>query len=85
MSNHHKSHCSLLKNVTSTNNLNNLSLKVLNINTSLITSDTVNELQSINDEISLLMKCYGTDKFEDLLSICYSSVFTIENLVNKNT
>ena len=62
--------------------LNNLSLKVLNINTSLITSDTVNELQSINDEISLLMKCYGTDKFEDLLSICYSSVFTIENLVN---
>ena len=62
--------------------LNNLSLKVLNINTSLITSDIVNELQTINDEISLLMKSYGTEKLEDLLTICFSSVFTIEKLVN---
>jgi ATP-dependent Lon protease len=62
--------------------LNNLSLKLLNINTSLITSDTVNELQSINDEISLLIKLYGTEKLEDLLNICFNSVFTIEKIVS---
>ena len=62
--------------------LNNLSLKLLHINTSLITSDTVNELQSINDEISLLIKLYGTEKLEDLLNICFNSVFTIEKIVS---
>jgi ATP-dependent Lon protease len=62
--------------------LNNLSLKLLNINTSLITSDTLNELQSINDEITLLMKLYGTEKLEDLLNICFTSVFTIEKIVS---
>lgn len=62
--------------------LNNLSLKLLNINTSLITTDTLNELQSINDEITLLMKLYGTEKLEDLLNICFTSVFTIEKIVS---
>lgn len=62
--------------------LNNISLKVLNINTLLITSNIVNELQIINDEISLLMKSYGTENLEDLLNICFSSVFTIEKIVN---
>jgi hypothetical protein len=62
--------------------LNNLSLKISNINTLSINSDIVNDLQSINDDISLLMKSYGTEKIEDLLNICYSSVFTIEKLVN---
>lgn len=62
--------------------LNNLTVKVLNIDTSLITQDIVNELQYINDEISLLMKSYGTEKFEDLLNICFNSMFTVEKIVN---
>lgn len=62
--------------------LNTLSEKLLNINVLGINLDTVNELQCINDEISLLMKSYGTEKIEDLFNICFSSIFTIEKMVN---
>jgi ATP-dependent Lon protease len=54
-----------------------LSNKVKEINIQTVSSDTtdntINILQNINNELSTLFKIYGTDKFEDLLWICFGN------------
>ena len=43
-------------------------------NSSDVASDyIINELQNINNELSILFKSYGTDSLDDLLSICFGN------------
>ena len=45
-----------------------------NINTQQITSDAIiSNLQTLNNDLSSLLKTYGTESLEDLLSICFGS------------
>ena len=54
-----------------------LSNKVKEINIQSVspesTDNTINILQNINNELSTIFKIYGTDKFEDLLWICFGN------------
>jgi len=57
-----------------------LSIKVKEINlqsgtyvSSETTDNIINVLQNINNELSTIFKIYGTDKFEDLLWICFGN------------
>jgi len=43
------------------------------------TEDLINHLQSINNELSGLLKIYGTESLEDLLSICFGNNYVINN------
>jgi len=43
------------------------------------TEGLINNLQFINNELSSLLKNYGTDNLEDLLSICFGSNSKIIN------
>ena len=59
-----------------TNILNNISEKMKEIGDSMATTPTdtiVSKLQVLNNELSGLLKNYGTDSFEDLLSICFGN------------
>ena len=59
-----------------TNILNNISEKMREIGDSMATTPTdtiVSKLQVLNNELSGLLKNYGTDSFEDLLSICFGN------------
>jgi len=50
------------------------------------TDTIINNLQLINNELSSLLKIYGTENFEDLLSICFGNnnkITTNENEYNK--
>jgi ATP-dependent Lon protease len=61
---------------TCTNTLNSISEKMRELceNMKSIQTDTiVNKLQILNNELSGLLKNYGTDSFEDLLSICFGN------------
>ena len=44
----------------------------------------INDLQNINNELSTLFKSFGTESFEDLLSICFgnNSAYTYANSEN---
>ena len=57
--------------------LNELSKKINEINNECITSENtdkiINGLQYINNEISGLLKVYGTESLEDLLLICFGN------------
>jgi len=55
--------------------LTHLSKKIndLSINKHVIQENLINELQFINNELSSLFKNYGTEKLEDLLSICFGN------------
>ena len=55
-------------------------IKILNEKTNEIPRDNeyiINELQVINNELSSLSKLFGTESFEDLLSICFGN-----NIIN---
>lgn len=56
------------KIINFTNNLKNLS-----------TDEVVSNLQSINNDLSGILKNYGTDNFEDLLLICFGSNSVVKN------
>ena len=43
---------------------------------------TIDQLQSINNQLSTVLKMYGTDSLEDLLSICFGSSMSL--LVNSD-
>ena len=61
---------------TCVNTLNAISEKMTEINNtavSISTDSVVNKLQILNNELSGLLKNYGTDSFEDLLSICFGN------------
>jgi len=69
--------------------LKSLSEKLRNLsdNIMLIETDTVIQtLQIINNELSGIIKVYGTDCFEDLVSICYGTQITsfIETIEEKD-
>jgi ATP-dependent Lon protease len=58
------------------NTLNTISEKTKELNdsiTGLPTDTIVNKLQFLNNELSGLLKIYGTDSFDDLLSICFGN------------
>ena len=63
--------------------LTDLSNKIneLKENNNTNSESVVNTLQIINNELSSLLKNYGTQSFEDLLSICFGS----NKIVNNNT
>jgi endopeptidase La len=50
-----------------------LSEKIKNIDE----NEAVNDLQSINNSLSSVLKMYGTDSMEDLLSICFGSMHSV--------
>jgi ATP-dependent Lon protease len=50
-----------------------LTLKITN------TDIIINNLQLINNELSILLKSYGTDSFEDLLLICFGNNHKLTN------
>ena len=53
-------------------------LKNLSDNMNVFDTDTViKTLQIINNELSAVIKIYGTDSFDDLLSICYGTQLNI--------
>ena len=63
-------------------------LKNLSDNMNVFDTDTViKTLQIINNELSAVIKIYGTDSFDDLLSICYGTqlniLFSTEEEKNK--
>ena len=63
---------------TCINTLNTLSDKIKKLveNMNIITTDLViNNLQTINNELSSLLKIYGTESLDDLLLICFVSFF----------
>lgn len=65
------------------NTLFELSKKIKDINDISIKNNTesiINTLQSINNDLSVLFKLFGTDTFEDLLWICFGN-----NTLNTNT
>lgn len=45
----------------------------LESSTDVATDYIINELQNINNELSVLFKSYGTDSLDDLLSICFGN------------
>ena len=57
--------------------LNEINLKILNISKNLKensnTDTIINSLQNINNDLSSLLKNYGTDSFEDLVLICFGT------------
>lgn len=58
------------------NTLNGLNEKMRNIikfDEPTTTEELINNLQTINNELSGLLKSYGTDSLEDLLSICFGN------------
>jgi ATP-dependent Lon protease len=58
------------------NTLNGLNDKIRDIhqqNKPVTTEELISNLQTINNELSGLLKTYGTDSLEDLLSICFGN------------
>jgi ATP-dependent Lon protease len=58
------------------NTLNGLNEKIRDIlqqNKPVTTEELISNLQTINNELSGLLKTYGTDSLEDLLSICFGN------------
>ena len=47
--------------------------------------DIINRLQKINNELSILFRSFGTDKIEDLISICFGQDFINTIITNKNS
>lgn len=61
---------------TCINTLNGISDKMKTLSESILnlpTDTIVSNLQVLNNELSGLLKSYGTDSFEDLLSICFGN------------
>ena len=71
--------------------LENLYEQTKNINTilsgkkSLIDfNDVINRLQSINNDLSVNFRLYGTKKIEDVLNICFGNEFISQNINENN-
>ena len=45
-------------------------------------NNIINRLQKINNELSILFRSFGTEKIEDLISICFGQDF-IQNIITK--
>jgi ATP-dependent Lon protease len=61
---------------TCINTLNSISDRMKTISESatlLPTDNIISNLQVLNNELSGLLKCYGTESFDDLLSICFGN------------
>ena len=56
--------------------------KILNLITSINYSNIENELQYINNTLSLLIKNYGTSNFQDILDICIDTNFIDNNQID---
>jgi endopeptidase La len=71
------------------NNLNKISennYKLLTKIKKMNKDEITTSLQTINNELSVLFKIYGTESFDDLLTICYgnnNNIFTTEDSHNK--
>lgn len=69
------------------NTLNGLNEKMRNIikfDKPITTEELINNLQTINNELSGLLKSYGTESLEDLLSICFGNNSCIVNNNEEN-
>ena len=67
------------------NSLNSISDKMKEISeniTNIPTDAIVSKLQLLNNDLSALLKNYGTDSFEDLLSVCFGNNASI--VINEN-
>ena len=70
-------------------NLENINNNLKNLNDSIKKStknlkQVVEKLQTINDEISLVFKSFGTNKIENILNVCYGTdyVNSIKDIIN---
>ena len=63
-------------------NLDTISKKInqLTANNNISQENVINELQVINNELSGLLKIYGTSSLEDMLSVCFGNSTKISNL-----
>ena len=62
------------------NVLNSISIKLKEVSDNLIiftNENIINHLQNINNELVNLLKIYGTDSLEDLLTICFGNITSI--------
>ena len=67
---------------TCINTLNNISERMKSISDGVLTLPTdtiVSNLQVLNNELSSLLKSYGTESFDDLLSICFGNSSKLAN------
>jgi SpoVK/Ycf46/Vps4 family AAA+-type ATPase len=65
-----------------THSLNTLNDKIINFTSNLnniTTDEVVISLQSINNDLSAILKNYGTENFEDLLLICFGNNSVVKN------
>jgi ATP-dependent Lon protease len=65
--------------IHSLNALNDKILKFTNNLNSITTDEVVVNLQSINNDLSGILKNYGTENFEDLLLICFGNNSVVKN------
>jgi len=65
--------------INTLNSMNEKMRNILKINESMSTETLINNLQTINNELSGLLKSYGTESLDDLLSICFGNINCIAN------
>jgi len=53
--------------------LTNINNKIVNLKIVNNTTDIINVLQSINNDLSSVLKLYGTENLDDLLGICFGT------------
>ena len=51
------------------------SFKKIYFKTKKIFPQNIKNLQKINDDLSLIFKSFGTKKIENVLNVCYGSIF----------
>ena len=71
------------------NSIDNISRKLCHLKTQLLNSttgynDPMDILQSINNDLSLLFRSYGTNKMRDLLLVCLGSIYVSNIETSKN-
>ena len=59
--------------------LTNINNKIVNLKIVNNTTDIINVLQSINNDLSSVLKIYGTENLDDLLGICFGTNSLIMN------
>ena len=47
-------------------------------------NDVINRLQSINNDLSVNFRLYGTKKIEDVLNICFGNDYILQNITENN-
>lgn len=63
--------------------LKDISEKIKHIDYNVDAKNLINNLQSINDDLSCLFKIFGTHSFEDLLMICFGNNYKITTNQNE--